>query len=70
MYSKYITVNRSDWSRLPRELRHFYEKEDKKLTKKRKIQTKPNLVQRKLKKENLDLGKLVEVIQFVYLIDL
>jgi hypothetical protein len=51
-----------DWSLLPKELHYFYEKSETK-REKRKSNARPNLVNRKKKKETqkVDLAKLVEV---------
>ncbi|RNA13770.1 DNA-directed RNA polymerase III subunit RPC7-like [Brachionus plicatilis] len=50
-----------DWSRLPKELKHFYEKDRKKPKRK---QVAPNLVKSKIKRmnEDDDIDKLVETI--------
>lgn len=49
-----------DWNRLPKELKYFYEKDEKKVHKRKVVA--PNLVKRKLAKNKLDLG-LLEVIK-------
>ena len=48
------------WDRLPKELKFFYNEEDKNKKKKRKSNTAPNLIKRKIKKD-IDIDKLVQV---------
>ena len=50
-----------DWSRLPKELKYFYEKDEKIAKSKRKAAA-PKLVKRKIKKDNeMEIDNITEV---------